>query len=168
MRPFKPRRVPLFPGQSIAPDAINRPGNPDLFRAAKAAAESWAAATAMQRPQKKLAPWDEDTYYNAPVITPFTLGLNVDTIIAKSDLYRMVLIFSSQTGASGTILLKPGSAFSLAQNEGIAILGLTLPFILLRDTHKVLVSTEWHAVATANSLQITVTEITLRTMPPPP
>lgn len=125
------------------------------------------AITALSRVKQQgggqMAPWDENTYFLAPVQTNWSIAGNTTTQILFANPMRVGFIISYNTGQ--TLFL--GINANPANDEGIQLPPGTPPLIFLQKDWGSLVALDWYVnnFIPASPSTATVIEVFLRQFP---
>ncbi len=119
------------------------------------------------KPRSKcvLSPWDEYAWFQTPVVTTTQCRTAAPTLVARSNPYRVVLMFSCAFGAAGTLFISPSQAMVGNANLAIPVPVSFPPFILTQKDHGILAQIEWWGVSVTANMRITVVEGILKGWP---
>lgn len=90
------------------------------------------------------APWDEQQWFDLPVMNEFTNAnpVGLVTSIAKANPRRVVLILGCASGTGLYVSIRPDVG---AATNGYQLLATTLPLIITQASHGNLAQVEWFA-----------------------
>jgi hypothetical protein len=116
-----------------------------------------------------MAPWDENQYYQLPVINYITLTGNKSQQLVKADPYRVGILVACPNTPAGPITISPDPTLlpqAATLFNGVQIGSDSPPLWISHDTHKALVSAEWWVANNqASSFSITTIELKLYQWP---
>jgi hypothetical protein len=139
-----------------------QPPDERAIAAARLAAQAWRAAMRRRQELRPQPPWDEQKYFDNPLVNTVALVSNTDKIIAAQNPFRVGIIFSIPSPSPvGGLFVRPGSAQTNGTGSGILLAtGMQLRFT--QSEWGNLVQAEWHGQSIGANSTVYVVEVLLR------